>query len=950
MNSLATESKLSPSLQQQAQRLQERLDSELLEALAAPERSALQAVLALSEFAGQVLARDPALLQHLFVDKALYQAERAQGYDAALSQLLGQCADEASASATLRRFRNAEMCHIAARDLLGLASLDESLHHLSRLAEACIGATRDFLVTLQAPQWGRPFSAEGQEQSLMILGMGKLGGGELNFSSDIDLIFCYPEHGQTQGGRRELDNQQYFIRLGQKLINLLSQTTVEGFCYRVDMRLRPFGEAGPLVISMAAMEDYYQEQGREWERYAMVKARLMAPLAGQQAQLDQLLRPFVYRRYLDYSAIDALRRMKQLIETQLRRQAVADNIKLGPGGIREVEFVVQSHQLIRGGREPGLRGPALLPALAELDRLGLISHVDRQALESGYRLLREVENRLQAQGDKQTQRLPDDESDRLRLALAMGYDSAEALWQGIAEAMAGIHRVFRDTVGDAPGEEQDLGPLPLLWQDDSGTLDGPQLLEEQGLDPELWPRLQQARAEFAKRRIGPRGRETLDKLVPYLLQELARQGQSLMLWTRLESVLTPILTRTTYLELLLEKEGARRQLITLCAASPWITEQLARYPILLDELIDPVALYQPLPADGYGAELREFMLRVPEEDLEQQMEALRQFKQAQQLRIAAADVTRVLPVMKVSDHLSWLAEAIVEKAVDLAWQQISQRHGVPAGLEQDQRGFAVIAYGKLGGLELGYGSDLDLVFLHQGLAGETNGPKPIDNGHFYIKLAQRILHLFATRTPSGVLYEVDMRLRPSGSSGLLVSPIEGFERYQQEDAWTWEHQALVRARCIYGDDALAGRFGRLRRQVLCRSRDPAELREQVVTMRAKMRDHLDKGNAERFDMKQGLGGITDIEFITQYLVLAYAREASSLATWSDNVRILESALMADKLEPNQADLLIQTYIDLRNTNHHRVLAGDSGPIPMAERPQRCDAVAQLWQELLLSEG
>ncbi|GAA4899970.1 bifunctional [glutamate--ammonia ligase]-adenylyl-L-tyrosine phosphorylase/[glutamate--ammonia-ligase] adenylyltransferase [Ferrimonas pelagia] len=946
MTSVPLDNKLSAELRRQAERQWQRLDETIVAQLSESQRLQLVRTLALSEFAGHVLARDPQWLEALFVDDALAQSERTGQYRSQLDAVLAPCSNEAEASQALRRFRNREQCRIAMRDLLGLATVDEALAHISALAEQIIAATRDFLVTLQAPLWGRPHCDDGTPQRLMILGMGKLGGGELNFSSDIDLIFCYPEHGQTVGGRKQLDNQQYFIRLGQKLIGLLSQLNADGFCYRVDMRLRPFGEAGPLVVSLAAMEDYYQEQGREWERYAMVKARLMGPEGDEQQQVDELLRPFVYRRYLDYSAIDALRRMKELIETQLRRQAVAHNIKLGRGGIREVEFVVQSHQLIRGGREPGLRGQALLPVLAELDRLGLIPSRDRHKLEQGYRVLRAVENRLQAQGDKQTQLLPECEDDRLRLALAMGYDHVETLMEAIAAAMAGIHQVFKATIGDGQSDDCDLGSLPLLWQDDSGSLDGEALLQEQGLDPALWPELQAAQTEFARRRVGPRGREALDKLIPHLLQELTRQGGSVALWQRLMTVLTPILSRTTYLELLLEKAGARRQLTTLCAASPWIAQQLARYPILLDELIDPVALYQPLPSAGYAAELREFMLRVPEEDLELQMEALRQFKQAQQLRIAAADVTRVLPVMKVSDHLSWLAEAIIEKVVDLAWQQISERHGQPSGLAPGQRGFAVIGYGKLGGLELGYGSDLDLVFLHQGQSGATDGAKSIDNGHFYIKLAQRILHLFATRTVSGVLYEVDMRLRPSGSSGLLVSPIEGFERYQQEDAWTWEHQALVRARFIYGDDPLAARFARLRREVLCRPRDLAALREQVVKMRQKMRDHLDKGNAERFDLKQGRGGITDIEFITQYLVLSQAHGSPTLATWSDNVRILESALMVDKLTPQQADLLSETYKELRNTNHHQVLADQTGPVALAERPEHCDAVAQLWQHML----
>ncbi|MBY5923023.1 bifunctional [glutamate--ammonia ligase]-adenylyl-L-tyrosine phosphorylase/[glutamate--ammonia-ligase] adenylyltransferase [Ferrimonas balearica] len=945
MTSVPHDNKLSPALVQQAQRAWERLEPEVLSRLDEPARATLWRLLALSEYLGQVWSRDSQGLTELMIEGQLQHGAQADDYGPALARELAGCCDDTVAMATLRRFRHRALSRIAARDLLDLAPLDETLALLSALAEAMVVATRDYLAEQLAPQWGRPTGSDGQPLQLMILGMGKLGGGELNFSSDIDLIFTYLENGVTVGGRRELDNQQYFIRLGQKLINLLAQTTVDGFCYRVDMRLRPFGEAGPLVVSLAALEDYYQEQGREWERYAMVKARLLGATETESTALANLLRPFVYRRYLDFSAIDALRRMKGLIESQLRRQALSDNIKLGRGGIREVEFVAQTHQLIRGGREPSLRQSPLRPVLMELKRLGLLDDRSHRTLVDGYALLRKVENRLQALNDGQTQTLPSDPDNQLRLALALGEETPDALWAQIQNAMSGIHQVFRDTIGAEQDAESELGALPALWQGPGLDLDGEAILAEQGLEPGLWPRVQATREEFEQRRIGPRGRDVLDKLIPRLLQKMARQKDQQAVWLRVTSVLTTILTRTTYLELLLENPGAARQLVTLCAASPWIAEQLSRYPILLDELIDPVALYQPLPPEGYAAELREYLLRVPEDDLEQQMEALRQFKQAHQLRIAAADVTRVLPVMKVSDHLTWLAEAIIEQVVNLAWLQLTARHGQPR-LEAEGRGFAVIAYGKLGGLELGYGSDLDLVFLHSAGPGETDGTKPIDNSHFYVKLAQRILHLFSTRTVSGVLYEVDTRLRPSGSAGLLVSQIDRFEEYQREEAWTWEHQALVRARFVYGDDALAGRFARLRRQLLCLPRDPATLREDVVSMRAKMRDHLDRSDKTQFDLKQGPGGITDIEFITQYLVLKEAAECPAMATWSDNVRILETALAQGKLGPQFADRLIRTYIDLRDTSHHRVLAGEGGSVPLEARPAACDAVQGIWDELL----
>ncbi|WP_417345331.1 bifunctional [glutamate--ammonia ligase]-adenylyl-L-tyrosine phosphorylase/[glutamate--ammonia-ligase] adenylyltransferase [Ferrimonas sp.] len=926
---------LPASLRQQADHYREVLGEAPWNALDEQQQQRLNYLFAMSQFIGGRLSRDQEWLPEFF--QQLSQHLRHPQFRTALDEALSACQDEASAKRVLRRFRHRQMILIAARDFLNLAPLDESLAHLSQMAETLILAARDWLCEHLAPRFGYPRSPTGEQQPLLILGMGKLGGGELNFSSDIDLIFTYPENGSTDGNK-QLDNQQYFIRMGQKLIGLLADVDPEGFCFRVDMRLRPFGEAGPLAVSFDAVEDYYQEQGREWERYAMVKARVMGE-CDDAVDLHSLLRPFIYRRYLDFSAIDALRRMKALIESQLRRSSLTNNIKLGRGGIREVEFVVQTHQLIRGGRQPALRRQPLMPVLAELARSNCINGRDHKRLLEGYRFLRRLENLLQALDDKQTQTLPDSNDDQLRLALSMGFEEWGSLRQALAEHMENIHLVFKETIGGDEQEEEELGELPALWQHPDPDVE--EILQESGLDAALAEPLMQCRSEFARRTIGPRGRDTLDKLMPRLLGELAGKQNQPELLSRVMKVVGTILTRTTYLELLLENPAARQQLVRLCSASPWIADQLAAYPILLDELIDPMSLYQVLPPDGYAAGLREFLMRVPEEDLEQQMEALRQFKQISQLHIAAADVTGVLPVMKVSDHLTWLAEAIVDQVVQLAWNQLVARHGMPS-CAGEHKGFAVVAYGKMGGLELGYGSDLDLVFLHRADSGYTDGDKAIDNNHFYLKLAQRVLHLFSTRTLSGILYEVDMRLRPSGASGLLVSHIDRYHEYQLQEAWTWEHQALVRARVVYGEPAMVKRFNEIRESVLALHREEAELNTQVSEMREKMRNHLHKGDDTQFDLKQGPGGITDIEFITQYLVLAHSEAIPQMTRWSDNVRILEVALQQELLSAEEADLLVHTYTEIRDTNHHRVLAGLSGLLPQEHKPSGCEAVAVLW--------
>ncbi|MCL1141132.1 bifunctional [glutamate--ammonia ligase]-adenylyl-L-tyrosine phosphorylase/[glutamate--ammonia-ligase] adenylyltransferase [Shewanella gaetbuli] len=905
----------------------------------------LQQMLGLSDYIAEQLCRHPQWITELF-DGLLDEVNRSD-FDQELHQLLADVTSEESAKSVLRQYRNKQMVRLAWRDFGNYAKLEDSLVDLSSLAEALVISARDWVYQDMCKQLGTPQDANGNAQPLLILGMGKLGGRELNFSSDIDLIFTFPEHGETHGGRRSLDNQQFFIRMGQKLVNLLDQVTVDGFVFRVDMRLRPYGESGPLVVSFSGLEDYYQEQGRDWERYAMVKARVLGPWTTYCDELHDLLRPFVYRRYIDFSAIESLRKMKQMIAQEVRRRQLTDNIKLGAGGIREVEFVVQSFQLIRGGREPALRQQSLFGAIDTLYSLGQLEYWAVDELKESYILLRRVENLLQAIGDKQTQTLPDNALDWQRLCHSMGLADETELRGQIEAAMTKIHSHFNATVGGSDAQEQSDDWTSLFWNiqhdDHADTL----LQEHQIEDPELWPLLSHWRDTVSKRSIGPRGRETLDKLMPKLLDELMGQAKPSAAFSSVSNVLDKILTRTTYLELLCENPGARQQLVSLCCASPWIAKELANFPMLLDELIDPAQLYDITSVDDYPSELRQYLLRVPEDDMEQQMEALRQFKLSQQLKIAAADITGVLPVMQVSDHLSLLAEAIIEQVVVQAWHQISVRHGVPEGTSPSQMGFAVIGYGKLGGIELGYGSDLDLVFLHGNKsAGQTDGDRPIDNSHFYLKLAQRIVHLFATRTTSGELYEVDMRLRPSGASGLLVSEIERFGEYQTQEAWTWEHQALVRSRFVFGDHELAHRFSEIRAAVLQTQRDKVELAKSVREMRIKMRDHLLQVSEGIFDLKQSPGGIADIEFLAQFMVLAYSHEYEALTVWSDNVRIFEVLAELELLPVMQAQHLTQSYIWLRDENHELTLQQLPGKVDADLVKDKVDTVIDIYKYIL----
>ena len=913
-----------------------------------------KSVLTFSDFVQDSVIAHPHWLAEL--ESAPPRADEWQQYGEWLQTALATVNDEAALMHELRLFRRCVMVRIAWAQALSLVDDTDILQQLSHLAETLIVSARDWLYDACCREWGTPCSQEGIPQPLLILGMGKLGGGELNFSSDIDLIFAWPEHGSTQGGRRELDNAQFFTRMGQRLIKVLDQPTQDGFVYRVDMRLRPFGDSGPLVLSFAALEDYYQEQGRDWERYAMVKARIMGDTDGRYVdELRAMLRPFVFRRYIDFSVIQSLRNMKGMIAREVRRRGLKDNIKLGAGGIREIEFIVQVFQLIRGGREPSLQSRSLLPTLSAIAALHLLPENDAEQLRQAYLFLRRLENLLQSINDEQTQTLPGDELNRARLAWGMNADNWSQLTETLEGHMANVRRVFNELIGDDETDTQEDALSEQwreLWQDALQEDDTPPVLSHLADDDRLrvLALIADFRKELDKRTIGPRGRQVLDHLMPHLLSDVCtRQDASLPL-SRITPLLVGIVTRTTYLELLSEFPGALKHLISLCAASPMVASQLARYPLLLDELLDPNTLYQPTATDAYRDELRQYLLRVPEDDEEQQLEALRQFKQTQLLRIAAADIAGTLPVMKVSDHLTWLAEAMIDAVVQQAWLQMVARYGQPTHLaEREGRGFAVVGYGKLGGWELGYSSDLDLIFLHDcPVDVMTDGEREIDGRQFYLRLAQRIMHLFSTRTSSGILYEVDARLRPSGAAGMLVTSTESFADYQKNEAWTWEHQALVRARVVYGDPQLTSQFDTVRRDIMTMPRDGKTLQNEVREMREKMRAHLGNKHRDRFDIKADEGGITDIEFITQYLVLRYAHDKPKLTRWSDNVRILELLAQNDIMDEQEAMALTHAYTTLRDELHHLALQEQPGHVAQTCFEAERTLVRASWQKWLVA--
>ena len=927
--------------------------------LSESEKTSLLRVLGLSDFIADSLIKQSSLLKEIHAEKLLANDDRIELIKNEVTKKVVAQQDEPSLHRILRLLRRKHMVVIAWRELMGEATLTESLAHISFLADQLIENTMSWLYKIQCVEQGMPQNEVGVAQPFYLFAMGKLGGKELNFSSDIDLIFAYPERGETHGKRRVVDNQRFFTKLGQRVISALHQITVDGFVYRVDMRLRPFGESGPLVSNFSSLEDYYQCHGREWERYAMVKARVMGEEGPYKTELINMLKPFIYRRYIDFSAIDSLRKMKGMISAEVRRKGLKDNIKLGRGGIREIEFVAQAFQLVRGGREPTLQVKGLLETLASLISVGALPQARSQALSESYYFLRRVENILQQIGDKQTQTLPDNELDKQRLISVMKFDSWDLFYQRLNNVMANVHDEFNWVIGEADQDESDINQekelqdFNDLWSLELSENEMRSLLEKHNVNQNV--ALDHARELVLMKKalknqpMGARGAETLEKLAPKIIQKTLQYDQPVALLARIQHLLQKITTRTAYLELLNENEGALNQLLKLCHASQRVSDQIALHPILLDELLDPKHLYTPTQLDDYKPELQQFMLRIPEEDMEQQMEALRQFKQMQYLRIAAADIVGAIEITKVSDHLTYLSEAIMNYVVQIAWNQMVEKFGVPSNvIGTERKGFAVIGYGKMGGVELAYGSDLDVIFLHDdNIEGETSGLKSINNQRFYFRLVQRIIHLFNARTNSGILYEIDMRLRPSGDSGALAIGVAGFLRYLQKDAWTWEHQALVRARAVCFDDDIFTQFNDAREQVLCISRDSNQLKTDIQTMRTKMRTHLDKAKENEFDLKQSVGGMVDIEFIAQYLVLENAHKiGGTLCKWSDNLRIFESCQQANIISEEEEKILVETYCLIRDTAHRLTLNKQARIVETNTLNLNSVKIEGIWNKLL----
>jgi [glutamine synthetase] adenylyltransferase / [glutamine synthetase]-adenylyl-L-tyrosine phosphorylase len=796
--------------------------------------------------------------------------------------------DEAAFKARLRRLRQRVLLRVMARDLSGRAGLPEVCAAMSDLAELEISS---------ALSWTEP-RADIPANHLVVVGMGKLGGRELNVSSDVDLIFIHP------GG---IEDDERYQRAGRMLIRLLSENTQDGFAFRVDMRLRPYGESGPLACNLDFLESYLVSQGREWERYAWIKARCLTGSKDFQARVQEIVRPFVFRKYLDYGTLAAMRRLHAEVRRDVERRDLAEHVKLGPGGIREIEFIVQALQLVRGGRDPELALAPTLDALAVFSRKGILPPLAAQELAEAYVFLRKVEHRLQYLDDAQRHDLPADEADRARIAAMSGFASWPEFSAKLSGVRAAVARHFHGVLGEPQAQ-----PAGEAWPDH--------------------PRLAALRASQRYAALPAESKLRLDALVPALAAvsksaSVASGADPEATLVRGIDLVEAIASRAAYLALLAENPHALERVARIVGASSWAAQFLTLHPLLLDELLDDRVLYAPPDLDFFSRTLRS-QLDAAKDDTERRMNLVREMHQAQVFRLLAQDLAGLLTVERLADHLSALADLALEMIIDEAWKDLPRKHRTERPL------FSIVAYGKLGGKELGYASDLDIIFLYDDPHEQAS--------EVYSRLAQRIISWLSLRTSSGVLFETDLALRPSGASGLLVSSIEAFERYQEKDAWVWEHQALTRARHSAGDQGTGARFELIREKILRRNRDPSKLKTEILAMREKL--HAAHPNRSGlFDLKHDRGGMIDVEFAVQHLVLGHAHEFAALTGNLGNIALLGMAAEVGLIGKEIAENARNSYREYRRLQHGLRLNGAQyARVPKEQVAAHMEAVLALW--------
>ena len=818
----------------------------------------------------------------------------------------------------LRQFRNEQMSLIIQKQMKSASNTIEVMSECSQLADSCIEITQDWASNFLKERFGVPFGENQNQQKLIIIAMGKLGGHELNISSDVDLIFCYGENGTTQGGKKSWSNQEYFTRLVQLIISILNDVSADGFVFRVDTRLRPFGDSGPLVSNLDVLEQYYLQQGRGWERYSMIKARIITGNPSDRQNLEAIIQPFVYRKYLDFSLLETPRNIKRQIEAELRKRNLENNLKLGIGGIREVEFIVQSIQLIHGGKYPTLQVSSTLEALHAIKELDLLSDKEYRVLYQEYVCLRFWEHCIQGINDKQTQELPKSLLNRERLCYLSKHNTWESFYKNYLQVTQNIHEIFISQFSE-PITHQDKNNVTgklvdlVLIPDDSkenhdlilslGFIDSNEIIALlQNQKPIILKRLNDSKTA---------NREVIVLLLSYLLEYCGKYKDSAKLFKNMVGLIESLTSRPVYIRFFVENKKTLTILCDLFSRSEWIAQYVRKYPLVIDDLLNP----EWLQRDNNDKKNRYFMeqiANIPVDDEEQMLFQLREFRHSIMFQTASRFVTQSIDSLQLGWLLSDTAEILINQCYQLATVMMNQKNGTITNHNGLPVEFAIIAFGKLGSKEFGFSSDVDLVFIYDEIEAFSNGNKKLDAGQYFVKLAQKIIHYLTLRMPNGQLYDIDTRLRPSGNSGLLVTSLQSFANYQRDEAWTWEHQALIRSRIIVGSAEIKTQYRQIKSQILSKSLEDKKTLHDVQQMRIKMRETWNEKSKGKTYLKQMPGGIIDIEFLVQYLVLRHSFQYKELTQETNTVNLINLLSKYDILDQHEAKSLISAYLFLIN--------------------------------------
>ena len=834
--------------------------------------------------------------------------------------------DEQKMLRNIRLARHATMTRCVHEELRGTISIIESMKLLSTFAETILSHVTKFYENELEPTFGHPVAEDGERVKLNIVAMGKLGGSELNFSSDIDLIFLYPKSGNTTGNQR-ISNHEYFLKLSQKIIQALTLHTENGFVFRVDTRLRPYGIDGPLAMSFDMLEEYFYSQGRPWERFAWAKAR---SVYGQQIDLlTKMVNNFVYRSYVDYVVIDNLRQLHRMIRERVKKKGLESDIKLGAGGIREIEFIAQVSQLIHGGQDRTLRSTSTVETLKLLEQKNILKTSEVSALLEAYFFLRMIEHRIQYLDDQQTHKIPKDKDDQLKIAKSLNFDNWESLSATLNEHLAFVHKTFINIFEDSSADRfSDRLNTQLI------DLNKEQLLDQ--ISTYIWneyPNTSENIFSFVStskfRRLPAVCQEKLDLLIPSLLKIIPHNSEYEKYISRLLTILDSIAWRETYLSLLIEYPSTRDQLIKILQSGQWATNYLARYPGNLEQLIVSV---EELSASALM--LDEVPARaIQTDEIEEAIDIIHRYKQKEIFKSLLMDLFEIIDLRKLSDRLSAVADQVVTSTLELAIKTL--------GIEKEACKLAVVGMGKLGSREIGYESDLDLIFLYE--------PVNPDDSLMYSRIVQKVNALINSASGHGTLFKTDLRLRPFGQSGLLVSSLESFQNYQQNQAKTWEHQALTRGRGICGDKMVLGQFESIRGQVMKTQRERSILSQSILDMRRLMDSEFPpKPNV--FDLKRDAGGIIDIEFIVQFIVLLHANKYPELSENIGNIALLTIAANKNLISQDAATAVSEAYYDYRKLQHAQRLQGvQRVVVPDGDLLSHRKNVISLWETLFQTQ-